>query len=162
MNFIDNILSGFNSIIDFLGSLFDPLFKLISGGFNALLDFLEKPLSLVYYFFEGIFYFISKIFDVVVLVIQIFIAFFQFLGSISRGLFNTLHYWLIPNLSDNTHFPSASDQGFQTIMDLLQPTGLLTVVPVIAIALTWIYFVMKVVALFGGDVSFNGSGKRGG
>jgi hypothetical protein len=162
MNFINSILGGFNSVISFLGSLFSPLFSLIGKGFNALLDLLEKPLSYVFYFFDGVFYFIEKLFSVVVLIVKIFVAFFQFLGSLILGVFRTIHMWIIPSLSDNTHFPSASEQGFQTVIDLISPTGLTTVVPIVAIAFCWFFFVLKIISLFGGSISVTPFGNKEG
>ncbi|WP_205414330.1 hypothetical protein, partial [Serratia marcescens] len=76
------IIDGFNKFISFIGKLFQKLFDLISGAFNALLDFIEKPLALLYYLLDGIFYFFYQIFNIIVVIIKIFVASFQFVGSL--------------------------------------------------------------------------------
>lgn len=162
MTFLDWIISAFNNLIGFLGRLFAPLFNLIGTGFNNLIHFLEKPLSLVYYFFDGVFYFIAQLFNVLVLVIKIFTAFFQFLGAIFTGVFRTIQMWLIPGLSASPAYPSASEQGFQTFFDVVSPTGLTTVIPVIAIAFCWFYFILKIISLFGGEIYVRGFGDGSG
>lgn len=161
MNFIEKIIDGFNAVISFLGALFQPLFDLIADGFNALLDFLEKPLALLFHFLDGIFYFFVQLFNIVVLVIKIFVAFFQFLGALILGVFRTIKMWLIPSLSGDTNFPSATHAGFKTVIDLVAPTGLLTIVPMVAIAFVWFYFIIKMIGLFGGQIMINPLGRGG-
>lgn len=154
MKFIDKIVDGFNKVLQFLGALFKPLFDLISSGFQSLMEFLAKPLGWLMYFLEGIFYFFEKVFAVIVLVIKIFTAMFQYLGALIAGVFRFIGHLLSFNISANTKFVSSSDSGFATVIDLLQPTGLLTVVPIVATALLWIFFCMKVFSAIGG-VSFS-------
>lgn len=153
MKFVDKLLSflknGFEKIID---ALF------------AFISFLAKPLSYVLAFLEGVFYFIMKIFDVVISVVMIFVALFQFVGALVVGLFRTIANWLTvsPNSAD-VAFPSASYQGLEVVIDLVQPTGLLTVVPMVCLALLWMYFIIKIIGLFGGNISispFGGGGAK--
>lgn len=153
MSFADKIFTWLNKILSFLGELFSGLFELIANAVNTILDIIVKPLSYLYYFLEGIFYFFMKVFDIVVMIVKIFVASFQFLGSLIMGVFRTIRLWLTVDLSTNTNFVSASGTGFQTVMDIIRPTGLLTVVPVIAIAFLWFFFVLKMIGLFGGNIS---------
>lgn len=159
MSFAEKIINGFNTFISFIGSLFKRLFDLISAGFNSLLDFLEKPLSLLYYFLDGIFYFFYQIFNIIVLIIKIFVASFQFVGSLILGIFRTIKMWLTVRVDGNISFPSSTHQGFATVIDILQPTGLLTVVPMVALAFLWFFFVIKMIGLFGGSIYVSPFGK---
>lgn len=138
MNFIEKILTAISNFMDFISDLF-----------LSFIDFLAKPLSYLLAFLEGIFYFITKIFEVVIHVIMLFIALFQYLFAIVTGLFRTIANWVgfSPNTSYN--LPSASREGFTTALDQIGGTGLLTVVPSILIAVLWLFFAIKVVALFG-------------
>lgn len=159
MNFIEKILDGFNKVLAFLGGVFSGLFQLIADGFNKLLHFIQKPLTYLYYFLEGIFYFFIKLFDVVVLVVKIFVALFQFIFALGAGILRTITKWLTVDLSPNTKFVSSTYSGFQTVMDLLQPTGLLTVVPLVALAFLWFFFVIKMIGLFGGSIMISPGGR---
>lgn len=161
LNFIEKIVDGFNKVISYLGNLFKPLFNLIADGFNKLIDFIAKPLSYLYWFLDGIFYFFEKLFFIAVLIVKVFVALFQFFGALCLGVFRTIKLWLIPSLSDHTHFPSASQTGFSTVMDVIAPTGLLTVVPIVAIAFCWFFFVLKIIGLFGGSIYVSPFGKGG-
>ena len=152
LSFAGKVVKGFNSVLKFLGKVFGSLFSLISDAFQALFDLLAAPLKYLMYFLEGIFYFFQQIFVVVVIIIKIFVALFQYIGALIVGIFRTIKMWLIPGLSGNTKFVSATDQGFKTVIDLLQPTGLLTIVPMVALAFLWFYFALKMLGLFGGSV----------
>jgi hypothetical protein len=161
MNFIEKILHGFNSILSFLGGALSNLGNLIADSFTALFDFLEKPLSYVFYFFDGLFYFFLKLFDIIVLVLKVIGGMFQFMGALIAGVFRTIRMWLVVDIHPDTKFPSASNAGFQTVIDLVTPTGLITVVPVVAIAFCWFFFALKMISLFGGSISVSPFGKGG-
>lgn len=161
MNFVEKLIDGFNKVLSFLGSLFKNLFDLLSGGFNALLDLLAKPLSLLYYLLEGIFYFFGQLILVVIAIVKIITAMFQFIGSLILGVFRTIKLWLTVNVSPDTNFPSATHEGFKTVIDLVAPTGLTTVVPIVAIAFLWFYFAIKMIGLFGGQIYIAPFGRGG-
>lgn len=145
----------------------DKLLDLIADGFNALIDFLfsfieflAKPLSYLFSFLEGIFYFITKLFDIVVAVVMIFVALFQYFFAIIAGLFRMIKGWLTvnPNAGDLS-FPSTSNRGFQVVVDLVQPTGLMTVIPMVALAFLWFFFIIKMIGLFGGSIMISPGGR---
>lgn len=151
MKFVDKLLSllvsGFNKLID---------------SFFALAQFLAKPLAFILQFLEGIFYFISVLFQIVIQIVMIFVAMFQFLFAIVAGVFRTIKAWLTvsPNASD-VSFPSMSNRGFSVVVDLVQPTGLMTVVPMVALAFLWFYFILKIIGLFGGSLMITPFGRGG-
>lgn len=137
----------------------DGLFSLLADGINYLGDmiaqviqFLAKPLSYLYYFFDGVFYFFYQIFNVVVKIIMIFGAMIQFFASIVAGFVRTITNMLtIDYDAVPVSYPSSSQQGMQAVIDnVLQPMGLLTVVPMIVLALIWFAFAYKVIGLIGG------------
>lgn len=148
----------------------EKLFELLEDGFNFLIDFLyeivlflAKPLAYLLQFLEGIFYLFYVLFDVVVVLIQIFVALFQFLFALTAGVFRTIQLWLTvnPDLND-VNLPNQSYTGFSVVIDQLQPTGFMTVVPTIAIAVTWFYFVLKIIGLFGGQIMVMPFGRKEG
>uniref|UniRef100_UPI00203BAC23 hypothetical protein n=1 Tax=Bacillus cytotoxicus TaxID=580165 RepID=UPI00203BAC23 len=130
----------------------------LKGGFEAVigsikkgLDFLATPIEYLFEFLKGIFYFVEKFFQVVVAIIKLFVALFQFLGAVITGFFKTLYSWLTPSFNGgDVGFPSASMRGFKTATDILLPTGLLTVVPAVVTCFLWYLFVRKLMDLFGG------------
>lgn len=164
VSFADKIVDGFNAIFKFFGKIFGGLFKLLSSGFQILIDLLAKPLKYLLYFFEGIFYFFEKVLEVVIMVVKVFVSIFQFAGSLIMGVFRTIKSWLTVDIHGSSKFVSASNEGFKTVIDLLQPTGLLTIVPMVATAFLWFYFVIKMIGLFGGSVHIQpfGSSNNGG
>lgn len=151
MKFVDKLLgllkSGFDNVIAFLYSF---------------VQFLAKPLAFLLQFLEGIFYFISVLFQIVVQIIMLFVALFQFLFAIIAGVFRTIKAWLTVNPnSGDVSFPSVSNRGFAVVVDLVQPTGLMTVVPMVALAFLWFYFILKIIGLFGGSVMITPFGRGG-
>jgi hypothetical protein len=142
MKFVDKLLSFLGSGLRLVG---DMLYKLI--------QFLAKPLSYLYYFLDGIFYFIFQVGLVIYKIISIFVALFQFFFAIVAGFLRFIGsmLWIDPTKTP-IHYPSTSGRGLQVVVELLQPTGLMTVLPLICIALLWFFFVKKVIGLIGGEV----------
>lgn len=145
MNFIEKILSSIQNFGDFIGEMF-----------SGFLDILVKPLAYILAFFEGIFYFITKLFTVVVEIIMLFVALFQFLFAIITGFFRTLGTWLgfIPSSSYNIP-TSETQQGLNVFFEVLGGTGFMTLLPNVLIFLVWLGFIYKVINLFGNKGSVN-------
>lgn len=147
----------------------DKLLGLLKDGFDKMIDilflliqFFAKPLAFLLQFLEGIFYFITVLFQIVIQIIMIFVALFQFLFAIIAGVFRTIYMWLTVNPNPNdVSFPSMSNTGFGVVVDLLQPTGLMTVVPMVALAFLWFYFILKIIGLFGGSLMITPFGRGG-
>lgn len=141
-------------------SFFDKVLQVLKNGFNNIIEFLyeivlflAKPLAYLVQFLEGIFYIFYKLYDIAVLVIMIFVSIFQFMVALTAGVFRTIKMWLTvnPDVSE-VNLPNASYTGFEVLVEQLQPTGFMTVVPTIATAVVWFYFVLKMIGLFGGQV----------
>jgi hypothetical protein len=145
LNFIEQILDGFKHVGEW-----------IVDGFTALFNLLAKPLSYLYYFLDGIFYFITVLFDIAIKVINIFVALFQFIGALILGFVRTLQMLLTPSFSAPVNLPSSSNQGLNVVLDLVAPMGILNIVPYICLAFVWFFFVMRILALFGGQVVAKG------
>jgi hypothetical protein len=142
MNFVEKLLGLMSSGFDFVG---DMLFSLIS--------FIAKPLSYVFYFFDGVFYFLYQLYNIVVGVIKIFVALVQFFFAIVLGFMRTLREMLTIDFSQTPiHFPSKTMDGVQAVLDLVDPMGVLDIVPLILIAVTWGYFIKKIIGLLGGEI----------
>jgi hypothetical protein len=145
MNFVSALLGALQQGFNFIGDMI----------FEAL-KFLAKPLSYVFYFIEGIFYFIYQLFNIVVKIIMIFVALIQFFVAIVAGFMRTVIAMLTINYSAVPPvYPGGSYQGVQVVLDLLQPTGILTVVPYIILAIIWFGFVKKMIGLIGGGGAAN-------
>lgn len=156
---LDKIIDGFNNIIDFLGSIFGKVFDFFAKFFEGLINILLVPLQLIVSFLEGVFYFISKLFEVVVLIVQIFVALFQFIFALIAGIVRSITSWLTFSVKGNISFPSVSESGFATVIDILDGTGILTVLPIVATAFVWFYFVIKMIGLFGGQIQIRPFGR---
>lgn len=139
MKFVDALLQLLQSGFNFLG---DQLYKLFS--------FLAKPMSYIYYFFEGIFYFLYQLFNIVVKIVMIFVAMVQLFAALVAGFVRTILSMLTINFNNVPHYPSSSGQGITAVMTLLGDAGMLTVVPYIVLAILWFYFIKKIIGLIGG------------
>lgn len=148
MNFIETIMQVIFNLGDFIGSLL--------GG---LVEFLTLPLALLLSLLEGIFHFINVLFQIVVMILSIFVGLFQFIFSISGALFRTVFSWVGFAPSGSVNLPSASRHGFETVLDQVGGTGLLTVIPNVLIAVIWLLFAYKIIGLIGGSDN-KGSGKK--
>jgi len=142
MKFVDKLLSflkkGFQFILDGLGNL---------------IDLLKYPLGFLMSLLEGIFYFIAQVFNIVIQIIMLFVALFQYLFSVVKGVFRTITSWLTINPNPNdVSFPSTTSQGFKVLVEQLQPTGMMTVVPLLCLAFLWFYFILKIIGLLGGSI----------
>ena len=133
------ILDAFSFLFEFLGKIF-----------QGFLDILLKPFAFLLALLEGVFYFISVLFQIAVGIIMLFVAMFQYFFLMVAGLLRTIGSWVGFTPSANYTLPSASKLGFQTTLEQIGGTGLLTVVPTILIAVLWLYFAIKMVHLFGG------------
>ncbi|MNY41652.1 hypothetical protein D3C86_1764830 [compost metagenome] len=104
-------------------------------------------------FLDGIWYFLTKLFLIVVAVIKIFVALFQFLGAIALGFMRTIQGFLWVDFSNVPKYPSTSYTGLKLVSDFLGPTGMMTVFPMVLLAIVWLVFVLRIFALIGdGDV----------
>lgn len=126
---------------------------------GGLVEFLTLPLALLLSLLQGIFHFINVLFQIVVMILTIFIALFQFIFSISGALFRTVFSWVGFTATGSVNLPSASRQGFETVLDQVGGTGLLTVIPTVLIAVVWLLFAYKIIGLIGGTDS-KGGGKK--
>lgn len=144
MKMIDSILGGFKAV----GNAFVK-------GFNFLFDILKDPLGYLLAFFEGVFYFFACLFNVVVLIVKIFVAVFQFFWATATSVLKTLLMWIGIMPSGSVNLPHEARNGFDVVIDLLMPTGLMTTVPVVATCFLWLFFGMKCFALVGGSFSFS-------
>jgi len=153
MNFIEKIIAGFQAVLSFLGNIFSNVFDFFGDVFQKLFDIIAKPLQLLFDLLEAIFFFFLKLFEIGVMIIKIFTAFFQYVYALGQGIFRTISSWSHISVSKGTSFPSASGQGFNAVIEILQPTGLMTVVPIVATAFLWLFFVIKILGLLGGDIS---------
>lgn len=139
MRFVDFLVSKIVKGFNFIG---DMIFK--------LMEFLATPLGYLLELLKGIFYFIYQLFNVVVHILMIFVALFQFLGAIVVGFFRTIFSFLTINYDQvQTYYPSTVGQGITSVIDLLSPTGFMTIVPYVLLAFVWLYFVIRIIKLFG-------------
>lgn len=141
------------TFVDVLMIFLSGAFKILGDGLQALLNFLAVPLGWIVALIEGIWYFLTQIVAVVIEVIDIFIALFQFLGSLFVGFFMTIKGLLIIDFSKTpVNYPSSTSQGIQVVVEkVLEPVGFMTVVPGILLAVLWLLFVIRTIGLLGGE-----------
>ncbi|MCU5198097.1 hypothetical protein OCE52_25220 [Bacillus mobilis] len=132
----------------------------VVNGFKSTMDFLAKPLGYLLEFLEAIFYFFACLFNVLVLIIKIFTALFQFFWATATSVIKTLLMWIGVVPSGKVYLPHEAQNGFQVVIDKLMPTGIMTTVPMVATAFLWLFFGMKVFSLYGGSMGFNFPDRR--
>lgn len=141
------------TFVNTLMSFLSGAFKVIGNGIQTLLNFLAVPLGWLVSLIEGIWYFLTKLVTIVIKVIDIFIALFQFLGSLALGFLRTIKALLFIDFSRTpVNYPSSTGTGMQLVVDkVLQPVGFLNVIPAVLLALLWLFFVIRVIGLLGGE-----------
>lgn len=144
------------TFVDTLLNFLYKCFSFIGDAIGSLMNLLAYPLGWIISFLEGIWYFLTVLFSVVVAVIKIFVALFQFLGALILGFMRTIKGLLFIDFSQTPlHYPSETGTGMSLVMGFLEPIGFLTVVPMVLLAIVWLYFVIRVFALLGGEASID-------
>lgn len=125
----------------------------LASAIMTLLNFLAYPLGWLIWALDGLFYLLYRLFDVVVLVVQIFTALFQYFFALLAGFLRTITSLLFALPSGSPRYPGAMNDGIKLVVDQLAPTGIMTVVPMVLLALIWLTFVIRIFALLGGTKS---------
>lgn len=136
------------TILDAIGNLGNG----IIDGLVAFMEFLARPFALLLSLLEGIFYFLFKILEVLIEVIMLFGALFQFLFALATGLMRTLGTWLgfVPS---SYSIPNEAQTGLEVFMETIGGTGFNTLLPTVFIFIVWIGFIYKLIQLIGGKGS---------
>ncbi|RJG23299.1 hypothetical protein [Paenibacillus thiaminolyticus] len=140
------------TFVDTLMRYLSGAFDVLASGIQKLLEFLSYPLGWLVALIEGIWYFLTSLVQVVILVIDIFIALFQFIGALFLGFFRTIKGLLWIDMSKTpVNYPGASGDGIDVVKDMvLGPIGFLDVVPYGLLAIVWLLFIVRVFSLLGG------------
>lgn len=139
-----NIVNGIVQLFLWLGSLFTNLFN----GFKEFVAAIFRPLLL---FFQGIWYLLTKCFDIVVLAVQVIFSLFKVFMAIITGIFHTFSGMMgYSGNSDYYYIPNAYQQGFNGIARFLEQTGLSTIA-LIMIVFVWILTAYAVIRIAGGE-----------
>jgi len=137
-------------LFDYIFIFFSWLGGLIADGFNMLISVISSLFKGIFAVLDLIFYFLSQLLALVFLVIKIFVALFQFLFAITSMFFKFIGSFLVPHFEKYPLVGRNSPDGFSVVLDLLQPTGALDVLPFALTCVLWFFFVKKVIGLFGG------------
>lgn len=137
--------------VDYIFDFFSWIGSLIADGFNALFNLLVSLFNGIFVFLDFIFYFFAQALTVIFLTLKIFIALFQYLFVISSMFLRAIFSFIIPHWEPYVMPESEySNAGLNAFLKFIEPTGLVTVVPLILSCFVWFFFVMKVLKLFGG------------
>ena len=139
-----NILNGINQLFIWLAGVFVNLWDSFKEFFAALF----RPLLL---FFHGVWYLLTKCFDIVVLVVQVIFGLFKVITSIIVGIFNT--FSSLMGFSGSTSYyrmPGAYQQGYDGIANLLNQTGFSTIASIMMV-LVWMITAYAIICIAGGE-----------
>ncbi len=144
MTFVDTLLSWLSAAASYIGD-----------GIQKILNVVAYPLGWLIWLIDGIYYFCFKLVMVVLAVLEIFVALFQMIGAFFIGFFKTIKGFLVIDFSATpVHYPSTTMTGMQyVIQNVLEPIGVMTIVPYILLAVVWLLFVIRVFALLGGETN---------
>src|SRR5690606_30928706 len=97
--------------LSYLGDLFGQLFELLSVPLGWLLEHLD-----------GIWYFLTVLFNIVVAILKIFVALFQFIGAMAIGFLKTIKMFLLPDFSRTPiSYPGEMQTGMNEVLKVLDP-----------------------------------------
>lgn len=127
---------------DLLGSLISALGMLLSSFFMFLL----KPIKWILTFFEAVFYLFYRLFLLLGDLLHLFLALLQAVMAVVAGVFRTVTGFL--SWSGDPLVSKVGTEGFGVFVSMVQPLGLLDVLPILLLALDIFltgYLVMKIV-----------------
>ena len=141
----------FRDLIDALRGFFSWLGDIIVGLFNAIKSFFAKLFEPVILFFKGIFYLLTKCFQIVILVVQVIFGLFKLIGAVIVGIFNTFSQLLgFSGSTGHCYMPSAYSQGWDAVASFFNSTGFSTIA-VIMTAFIWMITAYAVIRIAGGE-----------
>lgn len=139
-----NIVNGIDQMFAWLGGIFSSLWN----SFKEFIAALFRPLLL---FFQGIWYLLTKCFDIVVLVIQVVFGLFKVVISVIFGIFNTFAQLLgFSGSTDYYYMPGAYQQGYYGVSGFLNQTGISTIALIFAVFI-WIMTAYAIIRIAGGE-----------
>jgi hypothetical protein len=147
-----------DSFADFLGDLTSQLADMLATAFDGIADFLAKPLGFLFEFLDGVFYFIIKLYDIAVILLKIFAAFFQLFFVMGDSLVsNVTNFKNWSGTTAYTRFPNYTKTGFDEVLKVIDPMGYLGVIPLIASAIITLFVFYRVIAMIGDPRTDSGS-----
>lgn len=139
-----NIIGAIVSIFSWLGNFISDLFD----GFKEFTAAIFRNLLL---FFNGIWYLLTKCFDIVVLSVQVVLGLFKVLMSIIVGIFHTFTTLLgFSGSSDYFYLPLVYQKGYSGVADFLDQTGINTMA-LIMVVFIWIATAYAIIRIAGGE-----------
>ncbi|MEL7656938.1 MAG: hypothetical protein AAGU75_13650 [Bacillota bacterium] len=141
---IQNMMNAITNIANWFGSIFQGFFTGIKGFITTLF----KPLILL---FEGVWYLITNLFSIVVLVIKLILGLFHVVAAVIGGIFSTFGQLLgFTGITSYYHLPTAYHEGFYGIANILNQAGFNTVAYIMA-AFVWMITAYAVIRIAGGE-----------
>ncbi|MCK9313796.1 MAG: hypothetical protein M0P20_07090 [Methanocorpusculum sp.] len=141
---IQGLMNGITSIANWFGSIFYNIFNALKSFFTFLLE----PVILL---FEGIWYLITSIFSIVVLVVKLILGIFHVVFAIIGGIFTTFGQLLgFTGTTSYYSLPSAYEPGFTSVLSILNQTGFNTIA-YIFVVFVWMATAYAVINIAGGD-----------
>lgn len=139
-----NIVNGFNYIVQWLGSIFISIF-------NALKDFIATIFRPLILFFNSLWYLLEKCFDIIVIAIQVIFGLFKVMGAVIYGAINTFSQLIgFSGSTDYYYIPEAYKNGFDSVTSFLGQTGLNTIAIIMTVFI-WMLTAYAVIRIAGGE-----------
>jgi hypothetical protein len=139
-----NIINGIGQMFSWLGGVFSSLWN----WFKEFIAAIFRPLLL---FFQGIWYLLTKCFDIVVLAVQVIFGLFKVIMSVIVGIFHTFAGLLgFSGSSDYYYMPDAYSHGYNVVAEFLNQTGLSTIASIM-IVFIWIATAYAVIRIAGAE-----------
>lgn len=137
-------MNGIVAVFTWLGSFISDLWN----GFKNFMAALFRPLLL---FFNGLWYLLTKCFDIVVLSVQVIFGLFKVVWSIIAGIFHTFAALMgFSGSADYYYMSGAYQQGYNGVSSFLNQTGLNTIA-LIMMAFLWIITAYAIIRIAGGE-----------
>lgn len=150
-NMLEGIRGFFSNLIDALRGFFSWLGDILIGIYEAIKAFFAKLFEPIILFFQGIFYLLTKCFQIVILVVQVIIGIFKLIGAVIVGIFNTFSQLMgFSGSTSHYYMPSAYQQGWDNVAGFFNSTGFSTIA-VIMTTFIWLITAYAVIRIAGGE-----------
>lgn len=141
----------FQYLLNAIVSIANVLIGIPGALFNAFKSFMVQLFGPILLLFQGIWYLITSIFNIVILVVQVILGLFYVAAGVIGGIFSTFSQLM--GFSGNTAYynvPSAYSQGFSAVANFFSQTGFSNIAYIAAV-FVWMLTAYAVIRIAGGE-----------
>lgn len=136
------------SILNGLAYFFGVLGSFLSNSFNTLLNFLVDIFTPIIWLVKGFLYLLDRIFQIVLLILDIIRYFFTVVWALGEALFRVLTNFNYTGSTEYYRLPSQYSEGYTAVTNFLSSTGFNKIALILAV-FVWIFGAILIIRIIG-------------